>query len=309
MTKRTADRAAAGLATTPTPEVLEQDRPKKKSRRMKVLSTPKLSAQQKQIYESNRSNSPLLRLAPEIRNRIFSILLGEKTIHISSYTTKGSPVVMHSICKIPGHSQKIANTITRHNALSGVAEPFDRSGSFHTDCVSSYPAQHSLETMATVLSVLRTCRQIHQEAALLPYQLNNFMCPGTEWLGPFLQTLVPAQAYAIENLTFSNISTHNTLTFQNLVKVKLKGLKHLTCFVEFSHNRQYQCVPGDTDKSDSITLSLLQLKSPTLVTASAVPYKNDDDDHWWGSDPPPITRESMRTWAGAVETALLTPET
>ncbi|KAK3654420.1 hypothetical protein LTR56_004050 [Elasticomyces elasticus] len=246
MTKRTADRAAAGLATTPTPEVLEQDRPKKKSRRMKVLSTPKLSAQQKQIYESNRSNSPLLRLAPEIRNRIFSILLGEKTIHISSYTTKGSPVVMHSI---------------------------------------------------------------YQEAALLPYQLNNFMCPGTEWLGPFLQTLVPAQAYAIENLTFSNISTHNTLTFQNLVKVKLKGLKHLTCFVEFSHNRQYQCVPGDTDKSDSITLSLLQLKSPTLVTASAVPYKNDDDDHWWGSDPPPITRESMRTWAGAVETALLTPET
>ncbi|KAK5715760.1 hypothetical protein LTR17_016670 [Elasticomyces elasticus] len=301
MTKRTAERAATASSMA-APAVVEQDRPKKKSRRMKVLSTPKL-------YESNASNSPLLRLAPEIRNRIFSILLGEKTIHVSSHTTKGSPVVVHSICKIPGHSGQMANTIKRHNALSGAAESFEKYETSHYDCLSFHAPRVPLETMAGVLPVLQVCRQIHQEAALLPYQLNNFMCAGTEWLGPFLQTLVPAQAYAIENLTFSNISTHNTLTFQRLVKAKLRGLKHLTCFAEFSHHRLYQCVPEDTNNSDPITRSLLQLKSPTLVTASVLPYTDGDDYPWFGSAPAPIARESMRTWAGAVETALLTPET
>ncbi|KAK5741471.1 hypothetical protein LTR17_003906 [Elasticomyces elasticus] len=164
MTKRTADRAAAAAsATVPAPAVVEQDRPKKKSRRMKVLSTSKLSAQQKQTYETNASESPLLRLAPEIRNRIFGILLGGKTIHVRSYTTKGSHVVVHSICKIPGHSEEMANTITHHNALSGVAENFDKYEPLHNHCISFHAPRLALETMATVLPVLSTCRQIRKQ--------------------------------------------------------------------------------------------------------------------------------------------------
>ncbi|KAK4892266.1 hypothetical protein LTR27_009275 [Elasticomyces elasticus] len=310
MTKRTADRAAAGSATTPAAEVVDQDRPKKKSRRMKVLSTSKLSAQQKQIYETNASDSPLLRLAPEIRNRIFSILLGEKTIHIRSHTTKGSHVVMHSICKIPGHSEEMANKITRHNALSGAAENFDRYEQLHSHCISRAPLVPN-ETMAAVLPVLRTCRQIHQEAALLPYQLNNFMCPSTERLSPFLQTLVPAQAHAIENLTLSDTSTHNTLSFQKLAKTKLRGLKQLSCFVDFSYYCLVRFSRTEPGKIDSITLSLLQFKSPALVTVSVLPYQNGDIRSWRdssGASPTPITRESMRTWALGVEAALLAPE-
>ncbi|KAK5703762.1 hypothetical protein LTR97_002775 [Elasticomyces elasticus] len=307
MTKRTAERAAT--ASSMAPAVVEQDRPKKKSRRMKVLSTSKLSAQQKQIYESNASNSPLLRLAPEIRNRIFSILLGGKTIHVRSYTSKGSHIVIHSVCKIPGHSEETANTITRHNALLGAAEHFDKYEPLHSDCVSFHAPRLPLETMASMLPVLLSCRQIHQEAALLPYQLNNFMCPSMEWLGSFLQTLVPAQAHAIEDLTFSNTSTHHTQTFQKLAKTKLRGLKRLTCFVDFSHYTLYWG-PVGPDKIDPITLSLLQFKSPALVTVSVLPYKNDNSIRSWrDSDPAPITRESMRTWALGVEAALLAPET
>ncbi|KAK5741472.1 hypothetical protein LTR17_003907 [Elasticomyces elasticus] len=148
-----------------------------------------------------------------------------------------------------------------------------------------------------------------QEAALLPYQLNNFMCPSTDWLGSFLQTLVPAQAHAIENLTLSDTSTHNTLSFQKLAKTKLKGLKHLTCFVDFSYFSLFHWMPTENDKIDPITRSLLRFKSPTLATVSVLPYKNGNIRSWRDSGVDPLTREIMRTWALGVEAALLAPET
>ncbi|KAK5712222.1 hypothetical protein LTR17_018035 [Elasticomyces elasticus] len=277
MTKRKADSTNAATAV-PT------EQPTKKTRRMKVLSTSKLTEQQCQIYETNKCDSPLLRLPPEVRNRIWSLLLGDKIIHIhGSKGSKDQRRFIHSICKTPERDEKPAS-IPNH----GVYLPH------HINCYVPDPGE-TLPTAASALAVLIACRQIHQEAALLPYKLNTFECAKLEVLGPFLQALVPAQAHAIEMLTISDISAYSTATFKKLVKTRLRGLRKIRVYVRF-HG---EAVPAEHDV-DPVAQSIMQLKGPALSSASVLTFR------WKRGDDSSIDREEPRAWAQRVEHALLT---
>ncbi|KAK4899819.1 hypothetical protein LTR27_003085 [Elasticomyces elasticus] len=279
MTKRKADSINAATAV-PT------EQPTKKTRRMKVLSTSKLTEQQCQIYETNKRDSPLLRLPPEVRNRIWSFLLGEKIIHIhGSKRSKDKRRFVHSICKTPERDEEPAS-IPNHGVYLA----------HHINCYVPNPGE-ILPTVSSVLAVLTSCRQIHQEAALLPYKLNTFECVKLEVLGPFLQALVPAQAHAIEMLTISDMSAYSTATFKKLAKTKLRGLRKIRVYVRF-HG---EAVPAEHDV-DPVAQTIMQLRVPALSSASVLTF-------WWKrGDESSITEDEPRAWAQRVEQALLSSQ-
>ena len=105
--------------------------------------------------DRNHSASHFLRLPPEIRVRIYSLVLGGQRLwisHTGSKLRRGKP----------GKSQ-----------LGPSSEYFNRWGKFGhftADALSSINPFSSI----LHLGLLRVCRQIYTETALLPYALNTF---------------------------------------------------------------------------------------------------------------------------------------
>lgn len=110
--------------------------------------------------EHNRSTSAFLRLPPEIRVRIYKFVLGGQRLWISH---TGSKVEL----------RKTGKTHLLDPQLGPSSQYFHRGGSFgHStaDPLSSV----DLFRNALHLGLLRVCRQIYAETALLPYALNKF---------------------------------------------------------------------------------------------------------------------------------------
>ncbi|KAK4545372.1 hypothetical protein LTR36_003552 [Oleoguttula mirabilis] len=232
MAKRKAADAEASAAPNDQPQ-------KKKIRRrpMKVLAAKAVSTSNQDLYDANAQNSPLLRLPPEVRNRIWYFLLCDgETIHVRGRTKQGRPVVKYSICSAVTNDEDTAMAIRAHNGNGEEGDPScDTYQARHSKCFSHLRAESTPREHRLSLSVLAVSRQIHQEAALLPYQGNTFSIDALEYLGPFLKALVPAQANAIEKMTLASDHGYRNSTFQKLLGTKLKGLRGLICFGEFYH--------------------------------------------------------------------------
>lgn len=114
---------------------------------------------------------PLLRLPSEIRTRIFKFV----------FTQQKWPCV-----RSVSHHHKT-------NAVPGQPESIHFGGYL-------YLTQHfnPWDNMSLHLQVLRVCKQIYIEAALLPYALNNFFCESPLALEEFESKLKPVQRQAIQ---------------------------------------------------------------------------------------------------------------
>ncbi|TKA34578.1 hypothetical protein B0A54_13634 [Friedmanniomyces endolithicus] len=208
--------------------------PQKRTRRLKVLSTSTRSEQQQAIYEANAANSPLLKLTPEIRNRIWHHMLGGRTIHVFSNSFLGYRHLSYTVCQLPHKDEEAARKIVRHNELSGGADDFDPYDKRHAVCDADWDPAAKYSRLS--LNVLRSCRQVHEEGALLPFKLNDFSFDSFDDLTPFLQSLFQAQVRAIEVITLGCRFPNVTATLAKLVKTRLKGLRHLACFVELDNH-------------------------------------------------------------------------
>ncbi|KAK5684904.1 hypothetical protein LTS10_002979 [Elasticomyces elasticus] len=227
---------------------------KRESRPMKVMSTRKLSKYQQEIYKKNATNSPLLRLPPEIRNQIWCLVLGGNSIHAC---TLGDKYKDHSICQNPEDELNTALVVTRHLQKDEKTGWYDGHGAHYV----GVPLR---------LAIIQSCRQTHQETALLPYQNNKFVCLDFENLACFLRTLVLEQARAIETLTVHVRWPYATATVKNLLGRKLKGLRTLTCFLEMGNDID------DNLNADVVnskwTDSVLQFQDLELTSARVLPY-------------------------------------
>lgn len=76
------------------------------------------------------------------------------------------------------------------------------------------------------LSLFRTCRQVYQEAALLPFRLNSFSIHRGGTLFEFLNGLIPSQQRAIRQITI--VCTGSPSTLSTTLIQKLAGLRSLT---------------------------------------------------------------------------------
>ncbi|KAK5741473.1 hypothetical protein LTR17_003908 [Elasticomyces elasticus] len=273
---------------------------KRESRPMKVMSTRMLSKYQQEIYKKNATSSPLLRLPPELRNQIWCLVLGGNSIHVCTY---GGKMLDHSICQNPGDELDTALVVTQHlrqdqktGCYDGHGDQYEYVGYSrrHTGC-SIYPWREHETSVPLSLAIIKSCRQIYQEAALLPYQLNRFACIGLEDLADFLKILVLEQARAIETITVHVRQPYATATFKNLIGRKLKGLRTLTCFLELGNDIDDD--PHAEVMNSKWTDSILQFQGLGLSSVRVLPY----DTYKTG---PHFPGGKLREWAERLESKL-----
>lgn len=163
------------------------------------------------MYSSGSNSSPLLTLPPEIRNRIYGYVLGGKDLHVEiSYDTRYATVAKQkieiTICSAPT-SDDVAATEIRNTEdgieLSDWHERHQQCG-VHNRSAGREAARSRGDPLPVLYSValLQTCSQIHSEAALLPFQINNFLFQCSAAFYAFEKKLMPVQQTAIASLSF-----------------------------------------------------------------------------------------------------------
>jgi len=186
--------------------------------------------------------------------------------------------------------------IRRHNELTGAPEVFGRYHDRHVDChLDVYRYSTSIKRQKLNLAALATSRQVHKEAALLPYKLNTFAFYFPRCIYPFLRALVQAQARAIEDITV-HATEYRVSTLQKVARVRLDGLKRLMCVVEMG---VYQTI-----LNDAVAQSIMQLKGADAITGTVLPYFAMAERT---DVVPQISRETIRKFAKRVEDDLLAP--
>jgi len=159
------------------------------------------------------------------------------------------------------------------------------------------------------LGVLAACRQIHQEAALVPFTDNTFRF-GT-WSVLSLRYLLPQQAHAIRSAVYNDSYTMQWANDKDatFAESKLPGLKRLIVFRSFS---EYDCKyidshlkrMNDQTRAQEALLAFESLPIETAVVALPVCRWHKDiqtDDH------PALPPEMMDQWATGLERCLKVP--
>jgi hypothetical protein len=146
-------------------------------------------------HEHNAQESPLLRMPPEVRNKIYEYTLGGNALHIfrnpnqpSMSTTRLGCKACVSPCRC---SVRITAFLVSHN---------DRHRLHHHVCYTNVFG-YRLD-----LSLLHSCSQIYMEASLLPFTQNHFIFGETKLFPLFTSKLALAQAVAITSLSLDNIT-------------------------------------------------------------------------------------------------------
>ncbi|KAK5723041.1 hypothetical protein LTS12_027547, partial [Elasticomyces elasticus] len=127
-----------------------------------------------------------------IRTRIWCYVLGGRTVHISVPVDDEwvSWDAMEQSC-CTSHEDPIGTIVNLRRADTLTEKP-DYLATHEVSCWG--PERERLD-----LRVLSVCRQLHQEAALLPYQENTFVV-AISVLRPLLLSLMAAQSNAITSL-------------------------------------------------------------------------------------------------------------
>ncbi|KAK5134478.1 hypothetical protein LTR08_006395 [Meristemomyces frigidus] len=190
---------------------------KKKLLPQKLLLADELSEKQCAVYDAIATESPLLCLPPEVRNRIWLYTLAGRTIHVRFHKASDESF-KRTICRL--HATPEEEARERKRGTTPQQSPY-------------YRAAHGGCTERVSLSLLQVCRQIHQEAALLHYQENDFTFASFAHLSDFLRSLIPAQAKAIESIAVSDDGSYRNMHDSALYDKLLPNLKKLIVFVAF----------------------------------------------------------------------------
>ncbi|KAK5684984.1 hypothetical protein LTS10_003059 [Elasticomyces elasticus] len=177
---------------------------KKHGKPRNILQAKKITEENQDIYNRNATESALLNMPPE------RYVLGGHTIHVDNCEPRHG-FAGHSLAAHNGQSAggqhaatKVRNRMcqTREDSIASGNEV---SGAAETIVKEDYNTKHSkcwnTPKNRLGLRLLRVCRQVHQEAALLPYQENNFVMErGFLTLSRFLMALMPVQSQALHSL-------------------------------------------------------------------------------------------------------------
>lgn len=118
------------------------------------------------------------------------------------------------------------------------------------------------------LAILGTCRQVHQEASLLPFKQNTFSCDDRQSLRSLLLKLRPAQSHALESLTLLIHPLLCTRLTTNLIEDKLRNLKKFTSIIDVGIF--YYHVTLDSKVWDLWASKILKFSALPIATAIVV---------------------------------------
>ncbi|KAK3725492.1 hypothetical protein LTR37_000462 [Vermiconidia calcicola] len=194
-------------------------------RRPSRLLNKQQTAPKKKISEMNASESPLLRLPPELRNRIYGYVLGGNILHVSR---NGWSQITVTICRRPDLDAPRADAIREQ----GAEDVTFRYRNHHASlgCTLSFHKDNGARKLDVVL--LQTCRHIHREAALLPHLLSTFAfdCDLMDF-SVFTDTLIPSQRRAIRAVTLVTCGRTIPRIKSPSQISRLTGLTHVTLSV------------------------------------------------------------------------------
>ncbi|KAK4542653.1 hypothetical protein LTR36_006225 [Oleoguttula mirabilis] len=156
------DRKLRARAQPATTESIRRARPSR------ILNTGKKALLSNAIAQGNSTQSNLLSLPAELRNRIYGLVLGGQTLHIYSHTHYDH-----------GSKRRIRNS------------------GHHICC-----AKVQDDEFAQIVRHADEVFEIHREAALMPFQYNTFAMDDSVYQEPFFERFVPAQIRAITSLSW-----------------------------------------------------------------------------------------------------------
>ncbi|KAK4957651.1 hypothetical protein LTR10_005618 [Elasticomyces elasticus] len=277
---------------------------KKRKRPTRILATRKwVSEKLREIYNRNANDSPLLSLPPEIRTRIWRSLLSGHTVHVDA---SDIDKVQHYVCKNMISDHELAQTEKADKATMH----FRAYQNHHMRC---RPAnQYVVEDKAVSrlhLNALRTCRQIHQEAAILPYAENVLAFASNNSLDYFLDTVVLEQARALQRIVIarSDQGSYDPPLDVKFLKSKLQNLEELIAFVVFSggatarHFSSEQYV-RDLEARNLLAFDGVLIKQVTVAAYNI--YKNEnlpDMSFGWRNPRYDVPREMLEEWVKSIE--------
>lgn len=169
-------------------------------------------------------------LPPEIRNRIYGYVLGGNKLHVNvvNHGYHGGAVRMKleiTICTAVIDEESAATMIRDGEEDTEIT---DWNGRHHSCRISQVPYN---------VALLRTCSQIHSEAALLPFQTNRFMFDDPEALQFFLRKTMYIQRKSIVAVSLETGDFREDggmLLFSALRGLKkMTGLKRVVLFEQF----------------------------------------------------------------------------
>ncbi|KAI7208384.1 hypothetical protein KC333_g9159 [Hortaea werneckii] len=195
-----------------------------------MLDSADVPTPRKKAYQKNKKRCLLFsRLPSEIRDVIWHYVFGGLTIHILDDALDRNTCVA-KVCRLHVDPEREALSL-RDKAQN----PYHVR---HFRCFESLDQQSSNppDRPQALVAVLRVCRQIHDEAALLPFVANFFSFARFTSLSRFLDRLLPAQAHAIQRLAWlehSNWSSHWDHAAGMALRRRVPSLSQVVVFVEF----------------------------------------------------------------------------
>ena len=185
-------------------------------------------------------SSPLARLPAEIRDAIYTLVLGGQDIHVRNTGT----AVSYSICTEPiTHRERVV--ALKENDSDGLYFPEELD---HYNC-----ATHGLNVKPSPtrlnLALLLVCQDIHREAALVPFKTNTFVVSNVRQLQHFGNGLLEFQRLAVSSvcLVTSYVDSLPWNARAGPHVLALEGPLHLIVVVGVAHRtsmEKFQVVPA-----------------------------------------------------------------
>ena len=258
-------------------------------------------------YERNITKSPLLSLPPEIRNRIWQFALTGYTLHVASIASRRKYSV-----RVCTHKRGDVEEARRFGEYPYPS--FCRSYNHrHTACLIGVPT-----TDKPAISLLRTCRLAHSEAALLPFVGNCFTFGKEDPVQRhhrrhsalagenFVKSLRLCQAHAITSVVLHLSNEHLTDPFSiEILSSRLKGLENIICYME-CRGIQWELMTSTNAFRNGIAYYIARFRRYRKIKTAMVPIYHADQSPY--DRPPKSEIDMLNAWARDVETHLVAVE-
>ncbi|KAK3072504.1 hypothetical protein LTR53_006686 [Teratosphaeriaceae sp. CCFEE 6253] len=287
--------------------------------RRTLLSGKAMPGAQKKIYDRNAETSPLLRLPPELRNRIWHLLLGGQVVHITTRERRQrfgwlmsrlppviapalSGLIIHATTCL--HRDRHERWVARAKAAQEAREVIVPYGQAHALCEIQPPDPDASLSIA----VLQVCRQIHQDAALLPFLGNEFTFDGAGALLRFTRHILLPQSRSLRRVTLvlRNTDPAHLRNVHRLMGSKLQGVRDLTLLLESLDTRP-KAITIKRFRGQVLALRSLRVDVLGVVGYVVLPGNPMPEDFDWEfgvSSIWPLDRANLDLVRGAQTTAL-----
>lgn len=194
--------------------------------------------------ENPQRDSPFFRLPPELRNKIYRLLLGGITVHVGGSPTRITVkrrivgvVCIKEYCELHFAACWAGDSLGLLRQLTGAAHShsslISTSGGDWAPCDTNFINYCHAKSFSLDLQLLRVCRQVHNETALIPYAENNFIFADgidSDFRRVFRKRFNRNQRGAIQTAAVLNIGTCDIEALPRL----LHGVKRLWMRSSFS---------------------------------------------------------------------------